>query len=496
MLFNSLHFLLFFPLVVFVYFTIPSRIKWVWLLVTSYYFYMCWNPIYVFLMLGSTLVTYLCGIVLNILDDSALEERNKTHNKKILLAVSLMLNLSVLFFFKYFNFLNDSLREILGSVGINYTINNFDFLLPVGISFYTFEVISYTIDVYRGTVKAEKNFFRYALFVAFFPKLVAGPIERPTNLLPQLNKNHTFNLDEARSGLMLMLWGFFQKIIIADRLAILANTVFNDVEKYKGFQFVIAILFFSFQIFCDFSAYSDIATGASRILGFKLLNNFERPYFAQNIRDFWRKWHISLSTWFKDYLYFPLGGNKKGKWNTYRNIMIVFIVSGVWHGANWTFVVWGALHGIYQVCSILFAPYQTKIIQRLGADEETFSVKFFNVLITFSLVCFAWIFFRANTIGDAFFIVRNIFTYNPETILTDELYSLGLEATEFRIAVYSIMLLLIVHFFQRQYKLREFIMKQTLPFRWAAYLIAILSILIYGIYGSTYDASQFIYFQF
>lgn len=447
-------------------------------------------------MLGSTLVTYLCGLVLDILDNSFLDEQNKSRHKKICLTISLIVNLSILLFFKYFDFLNNTIREISTIIGVNYTVNNFDFLLPVGISFYTFEVISYTVDVYRGTVRAEKNFFRYALFVAFFPKLVAGPIERPTNLLPQLHKNHTFNLEEAKSGLMLMLWGFFQKIIIADRLAILANTVFNDVEKYKGFQFIIAIVFFSFQIFCDFSAYSDIATGASRILGFKLLNNFERPYFAKNIRDFWRKWHISLSTWFKDYLYFPLGGNKKGNWITYRNIMIVFVVSGIWHGANWTFFVWGALHGIYQICSIMFATYQTKIMQRLGADEESFSIKFFNILTTFSLVCFAWIFFRANTISDALFIVRNLFLFNPETILTDQLYNLGLEASEFRIAIYSILFLLCVHYFQRKHKLREFIMKQWLPFRWAIYISAIIFMLIYGIYGSTYDPSQFIYFQF
>lgn len=351
------------------------------------------------------------------------------------------------------------------------------------------------MDVYRGKSPVEYNFARYALFVAFFPKLVAGPIERATHLLPQFESSQKFNYENLRSGLMLILWGLFQKIMIADRLAILVNTVFNDVERYRGFQFVVAVVFFSFQILCDFSAYSDIAIGASKILGFDLLKNFERPYFSKSIKEFWRRWHMSLSSWLKDYLYFPLGGSKEGTWKTYRNIMIVFVVSGLWHGANWTFLVWGALHGVYQILSMVLSKANNDFVERVKL-KDTFSLKLMNVMVTFSLVAFAWIFFRANTFSDARYILDHIFIFNPKVIFTDELYKLGLDANEFRLSVLLISLLLGVQYVQRSTGIRNEISKWWLPMRWAVYIGAILTILIYGIYGNTYDASQFIYFQF
>lgn len=495
MLFNSIHFLCFFPIVVLLYFVLPSKIRWVWLLISSYYFYMCWNPVYVFLMLGSTFTSYFSAIIIEKINLGVSDEKIKKQGKKAVLVFSILLNLSVLFFFKYFNFLNDSLNLFFTSANLTWGIKSFDLLLPVGISFYTFEVISYMMDVYRGKSPVEYNFGKYALFVAFFPKLVAGPIERATHLLPQFFEPKKFNYENMRSGLMLILWGLFQKIMIADRLAILVNTVFNDIKSYQGFQYVIAIVFFSFQILCDFSAYSDIAIGASRILGFDLLKNFERPYFSKSIKEFWRRWHMSLSSWFKDYLYFPLGGSKEGKFITYRNIFIVFVVSGLWHGANWTFFIWGALHGCYQILGMIFNNANNKLVQKLNITDA-FSLKLLNVIVTFSLVAFAWIFFRANNISDAFYIVRNLFVFNPEKVFTDDLYKLGLEINEFRIGVFLILLVLAVQYIQRTIELREYIKTLWLPFRWTIYITTILFILIYGIYGNTYDASQFIYFQF
>jgi D-alanyl-lipoteichoic acid acyltransferase DltB (MBOAT superfamily) len=446
-------------------------------------------------MLASTVVSYFAAIIIEKIELGGSDRKIKEQGKSAVLIISILIHLSILFFFKYFNFLNDSIHVFFTSLDLTWNIQNFDLLLPVGISFYTFEVISYTMDVYRGKAPVEYNFGKYALFVSFFPKLVAGPIERATHLLPQFHLPQKFDYGNFQSGLMLILWGLFQKIMIADRLAILVNTVFNNVTSYQGFQYMIAIVFFSFQILCDFSAYSDIAIGASKILGFDLLKNFERPYFSKSIKEFWRRWHMSLSSWFKDYLYFPLGGSKEGKMKTYRNILIVFIVSGLWHGANWTFFVWGALHGCYQVLGMIFNNFNNRLAEKLSI-KDPFSLKIVNVMVTFSLVAFAWIFFRANSIGDAIYVVKHLLVFNPEMVLTDELYKLGLDASEFRIAVLLITLLLIVNYLQRSIKLRENIMQWWLPIRWSVYISAIIAILVYGIYGNTYDASQFIYFQF
>ena len=305
---------------------------------------MCWKPEYIFLILFSTIVDYYCGLKME-------GAQNRTY-KKLFLTLSLFTNLSVLFAFKYLNFFSDSIRYILNEFNIFYNIPYFNVLLPVGISFYTFQTLSYTIDVYRGQKKAEKHLGVFALYVSFFPQLVAGPIERSTRLLPQLKKENSFDYLRFKNGLLLMLWGFFKKIVIADRLAVLVNTVYNNPIDYQGITLIIATIFFAFQIYCDFSAYSDIAIGASKIMGYDLMKNFNRPYFSKSIAEFWRRWHISLGSWFRDYLYFFLGGNKKGQLIWYKNLMLVFLISGLWHGANWTFVIWGFLHGFYMIFSI------------------------------------------------------------------------------------------------------------------------------------------------
>lgn len=459
---------------------------------------MCWSPVYALLMLTSTTITYISGFAIEKVRTLASDESEKKKFEKISVFFSFFLNLSILFFFKYFNFFNDSIRNALAHFNITWSLNNFDILLPVGISFYTFHALGYTLDIYRGEVKHERNFGKYALFVAFFPQLVAGPIGRSTQLLAQFSENHKFDIDRIKSGMMLILWGLFQKIMIADRLSILVNTVYNNPSQHTGFEIVIATVFFSFQLLCDFSAYTDIATGTSKIMGIDLVRNFNKPYFATSIKDFWRRWHMSLSTWFRDYLYFPLGGSKHGINKTYRNIFIVFVVSGLWHGASWTFVIWGALHGIYQILAMASSKYTDMLIKKLQIDPGGASLKIFNTILTFSLVSFTWIFFRANNFHDAIILVTNIFKLsNVHVLFTDDLYKLGLNDFEFRLSVLLILTLCIVNYFQStESVIRVYIMKLWPPFQWVLCTAVVLFMLVYGIYGNTYNAAQFIYFQF
>ncbi|GMO37837.1 MAG: MBOAT family protein [Termitinemataceae bacterium] len=375
----------------------------------------------------------------------------------------------------------------------------FSVLLPVGISFYTFQALSYTVDVYRNEISVEKNFAKYALFVSFFPQLVAGPIERSKNLLSQISEKHYFSFDRVKSGLLLMLWGFFEKIVIADRVAILVNNVFNNYTNYEGFQIIIASVLFGIQIYCDFAGYSDIAIGAAEIMGFRLISNFRQPYFAQSIKDFWRRWHISLTTWFRDYLYIPLGGSRCSKKRRYVNTMIVFLTSGLWHGASWHFVVWGALHGLYQVIGDILRPIKQRINKQLHINVDQISFKLGKILITFILVDIAWIFFRANSLRDALRIGKRILNLNPWIFFDGSIYNMGLNRLEFNIALVSILILIFVNSIQYKYQnisIRTMIMKENIVFQYAFYLIGIFSVLIFGIYGPEYNASQFIYFQF
>lgn len=323
--------------------------------------------------------------------------------------MSLVANIGVLAVFKYYNFIVTNLSYLLKLTGADNHIPYLGILLPIGLSFHTFQAMSYTIEVYRGRQKAERNFGIYALYVMFYPQLVAGPIERPQNVLPQFHNKHSFNYDDVAAGLRQMLWGYFKKVVVADRLAIYVNSVYNHhPERYSGITLIMATVFFSFQIYCDFSGYSDIALGIARVMGYKLMINFRRPYFATSIKEFWSRWHISLSSWFRDYLYIPLGGNRSSTIRWYFNILLVFIISGLWHGASWVFVVWGALHGLYQISELLF----NKIFDnRFLSIKKTVIGILLSTIFTFTLVSFGWIFFRANSINDAFAIVRNILTW-------------------------------------------------------------------------------------
>ena len=341
MLFNSFSYLIFFPIVVLLYFAIPYKARYLWLLAASYYFYMAWNPKYALLMALSTVLTYLSGLLIGretrltaTVEAGSPVYRNAIFRRKLWVFLSMISNLSILFLFKYFDFFIDNVNRVLGHLGMELLNPTFDVILPVGISFYTFQALSYTMDVYRGEIYVEKNLFKYALFVSLFPQLVAGPIERSKNLLVQINRRHTFDYERVKNGLLLMLWGFFLKLVIADRVAVIVNTVYNGYTNYHGLILAVATLFFGIQIYCDFYAYSLIAKGSAQVLGFRLMDNFKQPYFSRSIGEFWHRWHISLSTWFRDYLYIPLGGNRKGTLRKYINVMIVFLVSGLWHGAN------------------------------------------------------------------------------------------------------------------------------------------------------------------
>ncbi|HTB53359.1 MAG TPA: MBOAT family O-acyltransferase [Ferruginibacter sp.] len=396
MLFNSLEFLIFFPLVTLIYFLLPHKYRWLHLLIASCIFYMAFIPVYIFILFFTIIIDYIAGIMI---------ENETGRRRKLFLTASIIANVGVLAVFKYYNFFTINVNHFLHSLHITpNSIPLLQILLPIGLSFHTFQAMSYTIEVYRGNQKAERHFGIYALYVMFYPQLVAGPIERPQNLLHQFREPHPFDSQNLLNGLRLMLWGFFKKMVIADRLSQYTNTVFNQPYGYHYLNLVIATIFFSIQIYCDFSGYSDIAIGAAKTMGFDLMTNFNRPYFSKNIQEFWRKWHISLSTWFKDYVYISLGGNRKGIRRMYFNVAVVFLLSGFWHGANFTYIVWGALHTIFIFSYMLIERHYSleKILQKRA-------LIFFTTIFTFSIVSFAWIFFRANTISDALLICKHIF---------------------------------------------------------------------------------------
>lgn len=396
MLFNSVEFLFFFIIVTTLYFVLPHRWRWLLLLLASCLFYMAFIPAYILILLATIVIDYIAGIYI---------EDAKGAKRKSYLIVSLITNIGVLAVFKYFNFFVENINTILAHSGINaQAMPYWDIILPIGLSFHTFQAMSYTIEVYRGNQKAERHFGIYSLYVMFYPQLVAGPIERPQNLLHQFWEEHKFSYENLLFGLRLMLWGLFKKVVIADRLSIYANAIFAHQEQYDAVQLILGVLCFTIQIYCDFSGYSDMAIGAARTMGFNLMVNFNRPYFSTNIQEFWAKWHISLSTWFRDYLYISLGGNRVEKWKVYRNVAIVFVVSGFWHGANWTYVIWGAIHAVCIIAYMLIKP-QLPSVKGIAGNA-------LGWLLTFTVVALAWVFFRAQNVQQAADILHRIFTFD------------------------------------------------------------------------------------
>ena len=500
MLFNSIDFLLFFPVVALGYFVIPAKAKHLWLLAASYFFYMSWNPKYALLMLLSTVATWLSGLLITAWRKQG--EKGHLHSPKWCLIACILLNLGILFFFKYYHFAASNLEAAFKIIGITLKAPAFDVILPVGISFYTFQALGYVFDVYRGEIEAERNLLRYALFVSFFPQLVAGPIERSKNLMRQMHEVHRFDYDRIKDGLLLMGWGFFQKLVIADRIAIAVTKVFDSYASYTGFHIAGAIVLFAFQIYCDFAGYSDIAIGAARVMGFNLMKNFKSPYLTRSVSDFWRNWHISLTTWFRDYIYIPLGGNRQGRLKKYRNLLITFGVSGLWHGASWNYVAWGLLNGFYQIAGDFTRPYREKAYQRLGIRTSCGSWYFLQGLVTFAFVDFSWLFFRANGFRAAFGMMKHglanplpaLASMNSEAFF--DLVTLGLGKADFIVLMVALVILFLADYFKSRVDLKAILARQNLWFRWMVYYALIFSILIFGIYGPEYNASQFIYFQF
>lgn len=479
MLFNSVAFAIFLPIVFILYWGLPNRFRWILLLAASYYFYMSWNAKYIVLILFTTAVSYIAARLI--------ENSESKKIKKMILTVTAVLCLGVLFFFKYYNFAVESFANMLGIWAIQINPITVKLLLPVGISFYTFQTLSYVIDVYKGDVKAEKHFGYYATFISFFPQLVAGPIERTYNLLPQIKDEHKFDYDCATYGLKLMAWGYFKKIVIADTLSKYVSTVYDSPQGFTGFALVIATLFFTLQIYCDFSGYSDIAIGTAKLLGINLMTNFKSPYFSESIKEFWSRWHISLSTWFRDYIYIPLGGNRVGKLKHSINLIITFLASGLWHGANWTFVVWGAVHGVAQVIENTFG---SKIKQnRKGA------LWWIKVICVFAFTAFAWIFFVSNTMGDAKYVITHclIGLHKPKSYLKQGIQSLELSGNDVMFLVPSILILAVYDYLSlKKDVIREISSKKVL-LRWAIYVIFIVWLVINIPLN---NASEFIYFQF
>lgn len=475
MSFISPDYVIFFAVVVPLFFWLPHRWRWVLLLIASYYFYSYYNPWYLPLIFITTFANYAAAI--------GIDRTLSPPRRRVYLALAIIISLGLLFVFKYFNFASRSVSAVTGQPPLL-----LDLVLPVGISFYTFQAMAYTIDVYRRRLNAETHPGIMATFIAFFPQLVAGPIERATNLLPQFHQQMTFVPARAVEGFRLILWGLFKKVVIADRLAIYANAVYNDVHSYTGLPLILATFFFAFQIYCDFSAYSDIAIGTARVMGFSLMQNFRQPYLARSVREFWARWHISLSTWFRDYLYIPLGGNRISLPRTLLNMFIVFLVSGLWHGAAWTFVVWGAMHGVFVVIEGLMqqrgwklfppdAPYK-RALQTIG---------------TFMLVLTAWVFFRANSFDDALYVLANAPRMNGGDWLAPFGGALLSPALEMMLSFGLIVLLLWVdHQADRADGLR--LPAFPVALRWAAYYALGAAVMFSGLYGA--GAQQFIYFQF
>jgi alginate O-acetyltransferase complex protein AlgI len=479
-LFNSFQFLIFFVVVWVLCLGTRGTLRRVILLIASYYFYMCWSTTYIWVIWGITLLDYFAGL--------QIEKTEQRGLRRFYLCLSLFCNIGLLVFFKYFNFLIGSVSSAAHVFGLQYDPRLMAILLPVGLSFHTFQAMSYTIEVYKRTVPAERNLLRYALYVAFFPQMVAGPIERPAELLPQFHREPRVSLAGVQSGLVQAAWGLFKKIVIADNVADFVKFVYENPTHYGGAAFVIATTLFSLQIYCDFSGYTDMALGLARIMGYELRINFRQPYFSRSVGEFWHRWHISLSTWFRDYVYIPLGGNRVKLPRYYLNLMITFILSGLWHGANWTFVAWGFLHGLYLIAAQIVSPLAARVSRALRLERLPRLVSAAKILLTFGLVTFAWIFFRARDLRDALYIAGHLFPLRLEPWL---LVDGGLNRTTAVFLVLSTLAMLVVEWWiahpSRTPKIWGFP-----AFRMLAYNACIYSIVFYGFFGHR----DFIYFQF
>lgn len=474
MLFNSTEFILFFILISTLYFVLPHRFRWGLLLAGSCYFYMSFIPVYILILFATILIDYVAGI--------KIEESRSRKTKKAFLLLSVVSVCGILFVFKYFNFFNQNVSQVAQAFHLHYPIEALRIILPIGLSFHTFQSLSYVIEVYKGNQKAERHFGIYALYVMYFPQLVAGPIERPQNLLHQFHEEKRFEWDRLRDGLSLSLWGLFKKVVVADSLALYVDAVYNSQAHHTGASLLVATYFFAIQIYCDFSGYSDIARGVSKIYGIELMKNFETPYFSRSVGEFWSRWHISLSTWFRDYVYVPMGGNRVPFARNLVNIFTVFLLSGFWHGANWTFIVWGGLHGTYLVAEKLLATLAWKLPRGIRALGEGALGRAWRTLLTFHLVLVAWVFFRAPNVGTALAIIRRAAVPRGPLFWDPILVQ----------ASSSLVLLLGLDLFNRRRNYWESLDRVHPVFHYSYALGLVFAIVLFGIDRG----AQFIYFQF
>lgn len=474
MLFNSIEFAIFFPIVTGLFFALPHRFRWILLLAASCYFYMAFIPKYILILLLTILVDYVAGLLIS---------RSSGKRRQLWLILSIVTNVGILAFFKYFNFLNDNIRAIADSLSLHYPIPALSIILPIGLSFHTFQSMSYTIEVYRGHQDAERHLGRFALYVLFYPQLVAGPIERPQNLLGQFRIEKKFDYVRMREGLLLMGWGLFKKVAVADRLAAAVNLVYQNSEAYSGAAALLATYAFAIQIYCDFSGYSDIAIGAARVMGFDLMKNFRQPYFSGSISEFWKRWHISLSTWFRDYVYLPLGGGRVSRSRHCLNLVAVFSISGLWHGANWTYVLWGALNGLYLVSSVLTVRLRHAALRLSGLGKFPEIHKAFAIFFTFHLILLSWVFFRADSVPRAVSILLGIATQQGGLAFPESLGGIS----------FVIIVLLVAELVQSRVNVLETVTSSPRVLRWAFYVAAMSALIMFG----RFQVEQpFIYFQF
>lgn len=490
----SLAFLIFFALSLIGYYLFPIKYRWIWLLAISLFFYLTADWRYMLFLGFSIVTTYAAGRLLGQVPAGLLRRR------RFILAAVLFLNIGCLVFLKFYNFTANAVGLLAGFLGMNAAPPLFDFIMPLGISFYTLQVAGYCIDVYKEKIAPERHILKYALFVSFFPQIIQGPIPRYDFLAPQLTSPHKFEYRNFSHGLQLMLWGYFKKMVVADRAAIVVSAVFDNYAYpayFDGGQILFAALLFSVQLYADFSGCVDIVRGCAQTFGIDLPLNFNRPYFATSIQDFWRRWHISLSSWLRDYVYIPLGGNRKGRIRQYINIMVVFLVSGLWHGVGFRYLAWGFLHGFYQVAGKLLQPLRTQIIDRTGVNRETIGYRILQIIPTFAMVTLAWIFFRATSLRTALSMVKRLFLdFHLSSLVGDTLYMFGLSETNTHLLFAAIAFMVLVGIVQSQGSIRQRLDRQPLVIRWAVFLAGIAAVLIYGMYGPGMNASAFIYAQF
>lgn len=486
MSFVSIKFVLFFPIVVLLYFWFPKKSRYLWLLVTSYYFYACWNIKYTFFLLFSTISTYLCARLMH------------SKRKKRIVLFCLFLNLLILYFFKHGQYTINIICKLASLLNISILTPSLDIILPIGMSFYMLQSLGYLIDVYRENIEPETNFAKYALFVSFFPTIVSGPIERSGNLLRQIQNGTNFSYDDAKSGLLLIVFGYFEKLLIANRISQSVDYAFSNYSELTGAALVFAVFLYAIQIYADFAGYSHIAIGTAKILGFELIYNFKQPYFSVNIKDFWRRWHISLSRWLRDYVYISIDGSHCSKLKTYRNLILTFLISGLWHGSGVTYIVWGGLHGFYQVLGSVTLKIREKIKAKIKINSNCWSYQLLQGIFTFIMVDYAWLFFRAASMKQALSILYKIKSdFRLGDTIYYNLYLLSMEESRFIILVIEIIILLIIDILhEKGFSIISWVNRQNLVFRWSVYLSVIVALFIGILYNYGADVSSFIYSQF